>query len=226
MYLRKLENRHTGFAAIKSRQIIDHLLNTYGNLTQMDLATNDAFFHTIYDPSQPIESIYMQMEDAMDLAAAGLTPYTPAQVIANIRSTSKANSPTADPVPDTPPSSHNRLTDHTHHVYVAIHDLSSQIYTDLTGPFPVTSSCGHKYILVLYDYDSNAILMEPMRNRSDTDHLRAYNKLHQYLLDQGFRPHLQKVDNEASTALKRTIRAKGIDYQLVPPHTHCCNAAE
>jgi hypothetical protein len=29
-----------------------------------------------------------------------------------------------------------------------------------------------------------------------------------------------KKDNEASKALKRSIRGKGIDYQLVPPHIH------
>jgi hypothetical protein len=68
--------------------------------------------------------------------------------------------------------------------------------------------------------------MEPMQNRSDTEHLRAYNKLHQYLLDRGFQPLLQKMDNEASATLKRTIRAKGIDYQLVPPHMHRRNAVE
>ena len=83
MYLRTLENRHTGFAAVTTCQLIDHLLNTYGNLTPTDLASNDAFFRTAYDPSQPIESLYAQIEDAMDLAAAGRTPYTPAQVVAN-----------------------------------------------------------------------------------------------------------------------------------------------
>jgi hypothetical protein len=56
--------------------------------------------------------------------------------------------------------------------------------------------------------------------------LRAYNKLHQYLVRHGFKPILQKLDNEASTALKRSIKEKGIDYQLVPPHIHQQNAAE
>ena len=83
MYLRTLENRHTGFAAVTTRQLIDHLLNTYGNLTPTDLASNDAHFRTAYDPSQPIESLYAQIEDAMDLAATGPTPYTPEQVVAN-----------------------------------------------------------------------------------------------------------------------------------------------
>jgi hypothetical protein len=65
-----------------------------------------------------------------------------------------------------------------------------------------------------------------MKNRSDNEHLRAYNKLHQFLADRGFKPLLQKLDNEASNALKRNIRDKDIDFQLVPPHTHCHNAAE
>jgi len=114
----------------------------------------------------------------------------------------------------------------TQHVYAAVMDLTGQIATDLTGRFPITSSRGNKYILILYDYDSNSILAEPRKNRSDTEHLRAYNKLHQYLVDRGFKPLLQKLDNEASTALKRSIRSKGIDFQLAPPHIHCRNAAK
>jgi hypothetical protein len=43
------------------------------------------------------------------------------------------------------------------YVYAATID-AGQIYTDQTGRFPVVSSEGNKYIMVLYDYDSNAIL--------------------------------------------------------------------
>ena len=39
-----------------------------------------------------------------------------------------------------------------------------KVYTDQTGRFPVTSSKGTKYIFVLYSYDTNAILMEPLRD--------------------------------------------------------------
>jgi hypothetical protein len=84
MYIRTLENRHTGFANVTTRQLIDHLLNTtYGNLTPTDLATNDSLFRQAYDPSQPIESLYAQIEDAIDLASAGRTPYSTEQVVAN-----------------------------------------------------------------------------------------------------------------------------------------------
>jgi hypothetical protein len=37
---------------------------------------------------------------------------------------------------------------------------AGQIYTDQTGNFPVISSKGNKCIMVLYEYDGNATLVE------------------------------------------------------------------
>ena len=37
-------------------------------------------------------------------------------------------------------------------------------YSDQTGRFPQRSSHRNKYIMVMYDYDSNAILAEPLKN--------------------------------------------------------------
>ena len=48
-------------------------------------------------------------------------------------------------------------------------DTKGTVYTDLTRKFPVTSRTGNIYILVLYHYDSNAILFRPMKNRSDAE---------------------------------------------------------
>lgn len=39
-------------------------------------------------------------------------------------------------------------------------------YGDLTGAFPYTSSRIHKYLYVMYDHDSNGILVTPLRNRN------------------------------------------------------------
>lgn len=116
----------------------------------------------------------------------------------NLRSTK--SKPTTEPTPE--PVTSTTAEGRSHDVFTASYDLTGRIATDLTGRFPVTSSKGNKYILLLYDYDSNSILVEAMKNRSDTEHLRAYNKLHQYLVDRGFKPVLQKLDNEASEALK------------------------
>ena len=38
-------------------------------------------------------------------------------------------------------------------------------YGDITGSFPFKSSRGNQYIYLLYDYDSNAIFVEPMKTR-------------------------------------------------------------
>jgi hypothetical protein len=145
----------------------------------------------------------------------------------NIRSTQpKPAKAVPQPMPDSdapvaPDPAPSSSEPQTHCVYAATLDAASgRIDTDLTGRFPVSTSSGNKYIFLLYDYDSNSILTEALRNRSDNEILRAYNKIHQYLVDRGGKPLLQRLDNEASAALKRAIRDKDIDFQLVPPHQH------
>jgi hypothetical protein len=78
-----LQHRHTGFANVTTRQLIQHLLNTYGNITPTGLAHNDIKFRTAYEPAQPIEALFYQLEDVMDYADAGGNPYTAAQVVTN-----------------------------------------------------------------------------------------------------------------------------------------------
>eukprot|EP00543_Licmophora_paradoxa_P007200 CAMPEP_0202442320 /NCGR_PEP_ID=MMETSP1360-20130828/1777_1 /ASSEMBLY_ACC=CAM_ASM_000848 /TAXON_ID=515479 /ORGANISM="Licmophora paradoxa, Strain CCMP2313" /LENGTH=61 /DNA_ID=CAMNT_0049057657 /DNA_START=43 /DNA_END=225 /DNA_ORIENTATION=+ len=55
---------------------------------------------------------------------------------------------------------------------------TGQIYTDQTGKFITPSSNGNQYLMILYDYDSNAILAQPMKNRTAKTILEAYKKLH------------------------------------------------
>ena len=60
-------------------------------------------------------------------------------------------------------------------------------------------------MLILYAYDANAILVEPIKSRSDSDILRAYDVLYD-TLDTAIRgPKFNTMDNEASTALKRLL---------------------
>jgi hypothetical protein len=95
-----------------------------------------------------------------------------------------------------------------------------QIYTELTGRFPTTSLGGNKYILILYDYDSNSVLPAPMKNRVDKEMLHAFDLLIQSLIIRGLRQLLQRLDNEASVALNNYLAKQGIDYQLATPHVH------
>jgi hypothetical protein len=50
----------------------------------------------------------------------------------------------------------------TNMIYVKAIEATGQIYTDQAGRFPTTSSGGNKYVMILYDYDSNAILAKPL----------------------------------------------------------------
>jgi SOS response regulatory protein OraA/RecX len=61
--------------------------------------------------------------------------------------------------------------------------------------------------MVLYDYDTNAILTEPLKNCTGPKSFRAYQKLQQYLVSRGFTPLTHWLDNEASTALNDYNRA-------------------
>jgi hypothetical protein len=136
----------------------------------------------------------------------------------NIRSTSKAPAEKQQP-PDTD------LGTRTHLVYAVVVD-QGQLYTALTGKFPVRSSKGKSYVMLCYIYDCNYIKVVPMKSRSASEWVTSYDSIHQELTVKGFKPKLQTLDNEASTALKNFFTVNNIAYQLIPPHCHRRNAAE
>jgi hypothetical protein len=113
----------------------------------------------------------------------------------------------------------------TQFVYAATID-AGQIYTDQTGRFPVLSSKGNKYIMILYDYDSNAILAQPIKDRTAPELLKAFQAMEQEVVARGLESKLMKLDNEASTLLKTYLHQQNITFQLVPSYSHRRNSAE
>ena len=105
-------------------------------------------------------------------------------------------------------------------------DLERKMYTDQTGRFPVRSFRGMQYIMVLYEVDSNAILVQSMRNRTSGEMVAAYEVLVKRLKTSGFEPKLHLLDNECSKEYKDTIANNGMKLQLVPPNDHRRNIAE
>ena len=73
---------------------------------------------------------------------------------------------------------------------------------------------------------SNAIMVEPMRNRTSGEMLAAYLKLVGRLMEAGIEPKLHVLDNECSSEFKTAIRKNGMKFQLVPPNDHRRNVAE
>jgi hypothetical protein len=113
----------------------------------------------------------------------------------------------------------------TQYVYAATID-AGQIYTDQTGRFTVVSSKVNKYIMILYDYDSNAILAQPIKDRTAPELLRAFQVMEQELVARGLKPKLMKLENEASKLLKTYLHQQNIKFQLVPPYSHRLNTSE
>ena len=153
----------------------------------------------------------------------------------NLRST-KPKVPTNNTPDDVAPPDPTDTTDtfpphedRTHDCYVAVRCLdepTGKVYTDQTGKFPCTSASGNNYIMVLYDYDSNAILMEPISNRKGPTLVEAHKNLHALLTNAGLRPRFIMMDNECSDALKQFLTDESVAFQLTPAGMHRRNTAE
>jgi hypothetical protein len=113
----------------------------------------------------------------------------------------------------------------TQFVFAATID-AGQIYTDQTGRFTVVLRNGNKYIMLLNDYASNAILEQPIKDRTAPEILKAFQFMEQELVARGLKPKLMKLDNEASKLLKAHIHQQDITFQLLPTHRHRQNSAE
>ena len=109
--------------------------------------------------------------------------------------------------------------------YLQTIEFIGKVSTDQTGRFPVTSSRISKYLMVLYDHDSNAILAEPLTSRNERELIRATCVLHAYLSDHSLTPQYQMLDNECPGGLKTFIRKASVKFQLVPPYLHHTNDA-
>jgi hypothetical protein len=62
-------------------------------------------------------------------------------------------------------------------VYTQTYMVCIIMFSNQTGQFPIQSLCGIKYIMVMVEIDSNAILVEPMKNRKDAKMIQTYNAL-------------------------------------------------
>ncbi len=52
-------------------------------------------------------------------------------------------------------------------VYTKTYRVRKTMFSNQTGQFPTCSQQGNKYIMVMVEIDSNAILVEPMKSRKD-----------------------------------------------------------
>jgi hypothetical protein len=71
IYLDILNDNMVGYANISARYLLDRLLETYGNITEVDLEINFEPMRRAWDPQQPVESLFKQIQDCADYSEAG-----------------------------------------------------------------------------------------------------------------------------------------------------------
>ena len=79
--------------------------------------------------------------------------------------------------------------------------------------------------MVMYDYDSNAILAEPIKNGQAPTIRYAFLNIHKALKARGSDQKGYIIDNECSSDLKGAIKKYEIYLQLAPLHINRKNAA-
>jgi hypothetical protein len=80
-YLNALSDEIVGYADCTPLQILTHLLTYYAMIAPTELTQNYERLNTPYDPNQPIETLFQQVQDARAFAVAGGQPYGAAMII-------------------------------------------------------------------------------------------------------------------------------------------------
>jgi hypothetical protein len=80
-YRNALSDEIMGYANCTSLQLLTHLLIYYAMIAPTVLTQNYERLNTPYDPNQPIETLYQQIQDARTFAVAGGQPYGAAMIV-------------------------------------------------------------------------------------------------------------------------------------------------
>jgi hypothetical protein len=111
-------------------------------------------------------------------------------------------------------------------VFISVFNTHNTVYTDQTGSFPVTSSRGNKYVMVMCEVDGNYIDAELMKSRTTDSLVKTYLTVWKRLTSSKvITPKLHILDNECPAELNEVIK-NDCKLQLVPPDTHHSNLAE
>jgi hypothetical protein len=71
IYVRSLRNIVPGYSNVTSHQLLKHLWDKYGTITQSELDNNELRMALPWNPPTPIESVFRQLEDSINFASAG-----------------------------------------------------------------------------------------------------------------------------------------------------------
>jgi hypothetical protein len=80
-YLNVLSDEIMGYANCTSLQLLTHILTYYAMIAPTELTQNYQRLNAPYDPNQPIETLFQQVQDSRAFAVAGGQPYGAAMIV-------------------------------------------------------------------------------------------------------------------------------------------------
>ena len=76
IYLKSIQDRVTEYTNKNLQDMLQHLYDTYGKITEDKLEQNRQEMNQPYDVTLPIETLFAQIEDCVDFTDAARSPYT------------------------------------------------------------------------------------------------------------------------------------------------------
>jgi hypothetical protein len=93
------------------------------------------------------------------------------------------------------------------------------VFSNQTGHLPHPSNMGNNYIMLVYDHNSNAILLRADKNKMALVLAATMKDIYSVLTKGGCK-------SECPQELQDVLEQNGTSYQLTPPNDHRTNAAE
>jgi hypothetical protein len=94
------------------------------------------------------------------------------------------------------------------------------MYNNLSRLFPYMSLEGNVYYLIVYHYESNAILGLPISEFDDNTVFAAYKTEFEFLESRGYKIKLNVMDNQCTKQIKKFLTNKDCELMLDEPHNH------
>lgn len=104
--------------------------------------------------------------------------------------------------------------------------ITNTIYFDNIVCFLFQSLDRAINLILLYDYESYAILVKPLKTMEHTEFVKAFREQVAYFKHKGLKSKFNVIDNTVSNAVQNVLEEEDINVQIVDPHNHCVNAAE
>eukprot|EP00957_Ditylum_brightwellii_P062291 4726814-Ditylum_brightwellii.AAC.1 len=73
VFLRQLRHKYSAYLSVTARDVLDHLMDSFGQIKPADLVENEVQYTKPMDISQPIDAYFAHIDDCIQFASDGKT---------------------------------------------------------------------------------------------------------------------------------------------------------